>query len=242
VLTRALHAALWTRRHLTGQLLVPELPSLLPLLAEDDVFFDVGAHAGGWAVPVSRVLRRGHVYAFEALPHYGKVLKLTLTLLGRRNVTVIIGAVSDREGAVPVMWKDGQGRRLTGKTHIARPGDTGASVSVDALTLDSFSATQAERRLRLLKCDVEGAELMVLRGATSIIERWRPLVFCELYEEYCAKYGYHARDVFEFFATRGYRAYRFAGSAFERFDPDQYSGCGDVLFVPAEGDPVSACA
>lgn len=241
MLRRALHALVWTRRHLTGDLRVPELAVLLPLLAPDDMFLDVGAHAGGWAVPVSRVLRTGHVYAFEAFPHYAQVLQLTLALLGRRNVTVVTGAVSDRQGAVPIVWKDAEGRRLTGMTHIARPGDAGASVSVQALTIDAFCATLPERRIRLLKCDVEGAELMVLRGAASTIDRWRPLVFCELYEEYCAQYGHRARDVFDFFETRRYRPYRFTASAFERFDPGQYSGSGDVLFVPIEADPVSAC-
>lgn len=239
---RALHAALWTRRHLTGQLRVPELPPLLPFLSEDDVFLDVGAHAGGWAVPISRVLRKGHVYAFEALPHYAAVLRLTLAVLRRRNVTVVVGAVTERAGRVPIVWKDDGGQRLTGMTHIGRPGESGTAVTVDAFTLDEYCVRQNVARVRLMKCDVEGAELMVLRGAASMIDRWRPMVFCELYDDYCARYGHRARDVFEFFAVRGYRSYRFAGSAFERVDPDRYSGRGDVLFVPAEGDPVGACA
>jgi FkbM family methyltransferase len=234
VVRHILHALVWTRRHLAGELAVPELSLLLPLLHPDEAFLDVGAHAGGWAIPVSRVLTAGHVYAFEALPHYAKVLKTTLVLLRRRNVTVVLGAVSDAEGEVSIVWKDGAGRRLTGKTHISRGAEAGAAVRVRALTIDGFCSAHPSGRVRLVKCDVEGAELMVLRGAASTIDRWRPMVFCELYDEYCVQYGHTARDVFAFFANRRYRAMQFEDGAFRNLDPATYRGVGDVLFVPAE--------
>lgn len=238
---RLLHAVVWTKRHLSGALAVPELPSLLPLLRPDDVFIDVGAHAGGWTVPVSRALTAGHVYAFEALPHYAGVLKMTVAFLRRRNVTVVAGAIADRPGVVPMVWKDAEGRRLTGMTHIGRPGERGDAVPVEAFTLDDYCARQPQRRISLVKCDVEGAELLVLRGAVSIIDRWRPLVFCELYEDYCAKYGYHASDVFEFFGARRYRPWTIERGTFHSLDPARYGGRGDVLFAPSEDVRIRPC-
>ena len=236
-----LHALVWTRRHLAGELAVPELSTLLPLLHPEEIFLDVGAHAGGWAIPVSRVLTAGHVYAFEALPHYAQVLRTTLAFLRRRNVTVVLGAVSDAEGELPIVWKDVAGRRLTGRTHIGRGGEAGSAVRVRALTIDRFCQEHPGGRVRLVKCDVEGAELMVLRGAAATIDRWRPIVFCELYDEYCAHYGYSARDVFAYFASRGYRPMQFEGGAFRDLDPGTYSGVGDVLFVPLEVE-LARCA
>lgn len=56
-----------------------------------------------------------------------------------------------------------------------------------------------------MKCDVEGAELSVLRGASETIDRSRPRVYCELYESYCTQYGYSSMDVFAFFDARRYR-------------------------------------
>jgi hypothetical protein len=89
---------------------------------------------------------------------------------------------------------------------------------------------------------VEGAELKVLRGAIATIDRWRPLVFCELYEEYCANYGYAAADVFEFFASRRYHSMQFERGAFYEVRPADYRGVGDILFVPAELELLAACA
>jgi FkbM family methyltransferase len=232
-----LHACIWARRHLAGRLPAPELSPLLGLLAPDDVFLDVGVHAGSWTIPASRVLTAGHVYAFEALPYYAKVLKATLRLLGRRNVTVTVGAVSDAEGEVEVVWKDAAGRRLTGMTRISQNQDDGEKVRVRALTIDGFRRQHPHGRIRLVKCDVEGAELLVLRGAASTIDASRPLVFCELYDAYCARYGFSSRDVFAFFSTRGYRTMAFEDRTFRSLNPAHYRGAGDVLFVPDE-EPV----
>jgi hypothetical protein len=102
------------------------------------------------------------------------------------------------------------------------------------LTIDGFRAGHPNGRVRLIKCDVEGAELMVLRGAASTIDTSRPLVFCEIYDEYCAHYGYSSREVFEFFTIRRYRPLQFEHGVFRRIDADAYPGKGDVLFVPDE--------
>jgi FkbM family methyltransferase len=236
-----LHALVWTRRHLAGRLPAAELTPLLPCLAPDDVFLDVGVHAGSWTIPASRALPRGHVYAFEALPYYARVLSSVLALMGRRNVTVTVGAVSDSEGEVDIVWKDASGRRLTGMTRISR-GDPGEIVRVRALTIDSFRRQHPYGRVRLIKCDVEGAELLVLRGAAATIDAARPLVFCELYDTYCARFGYSVRDVFQFFAPRHYRTMRFANGSFAPLDPAAYPGDGDVLFVPDEMKLAGPCA
>lgn len=229
-----LHALVWARRHRAGALPAPELPPLLPLLAPDDIVYDVGVHAGSWTLPASRAIPRGHVYAFEALPYYARVLRTMLRLFGRRNVTVTNAAVSDAEGEVEILWKDPGGQRLTGRTRIRRADDAGETVRVRAVTLDAFRREHPRGRLRLLKCDVEGAELLVLRGAAETIAASRPIVFLELYDEYCRRFGYVPADVFSFFAERRYRPLRFTGAAFEPLAAETYGASGDVLFLPAE--------
>lgn len=236
-----LHAIVWTRRHLDGRLPAPELSPLLRCFRSDDIFLDVGVHAGSWTIPASRVLTAGHVYAFEALPYYAKVLKSTLALLRRGNVTVVAAAVSDAPGEVDIVWQDGAGRRLTGMTHIRCGAETGRTVRVPTLTIDGFREQHPGGRVRLIKCDVEGAELMVLRGAASTIDSSRPLVFCEIYDAYCARYGYSSRDVFSFFNARRYRAMQFEQGTFRGLDADTYAGAGDVLFVPGEMELTTEC-
>jgi FkbM family methyltransferase len=242
VLREAAHTLLWLKRHVSGGLQVPELRCLLPFLQPDDVFLDIGAHAGAWALPVSKVVRDGHVYAFEAFPYYARLLKNVVTLMRRSNVTVIVGAVADKPGQTSIVWKDAQGHRLTGKTHMSATADAKVSVPVPTLTIDGFYATRQPRRVRLIKCDVEGAELLVFRGAERTITTWRPIVFCEINAEFCIRYGHRMEDVFEFFALRSYRTYTALEGELRPLDPARYSGLGDVVFVPAEVTIPTTCA
>jgi FkbM family methyltransferase len=206
------------------------------------VFLDIGAHAGAWALPVSRTLRDGHVYAFEAFPYYARLLKNVVILMRRPNVTVVVGAVADRPGQTSIVWKDAKGRRLTGKTHMsATTAAAGLSVTVPTLTIDGYYTPLSSRRVRLMKCDVEGAELLALRGAERTIATWRPIVFCEINAELCTRYGYGMEDVFEFFAARSYASFTVDGGL-RRLNRADYSGLGDVVFVPCEVETPTTCA
>jgi FkbM family methyltransferase len=221
---------------------VPELTCLTPFLRQDDVFLDVGAHAGAWAVPISRALDAGHVYAFEAFPYYARLLTNVVRLMRRPNVTVVLGAVADHRGETSIVWKDAHGRRLTGRTHMSASAPANVSVTVPTLTIDEFYAHLPVRRVGLMKCDVEGAELLVFRGAERTIGTWRPVVFCEINAEYCERYGYSMSDVFDFFSARAYACFTVDGGALRPLVPSAYSGLGDVVFVPSEIGLPAACA
>jgi FkbM family methyltransferase len=242
VLREAAHTLLWLKRHVRGELAVPELPCLLPFLAPDDVFLDIGAHAGAWSLPVSKTVHAGHVYAFEAFPYYARLLQNVVTLLRRSNVTVIVGAVADKPGQTSIVWKDAAGQRLTGKTHMSATAGADVSVPVPTLTVDGFYAALPQRRVRLVKCDVEGAELLVFQGAEQTIAKWRPVVFSEINADFCTRYGYTMNDVFAFFAARSYATFSAQDGRLRSLSPRDYSGLGDVVFVPSEVDIPAACA
>ena len=46
-----------------------------------------------------------------------------------------------------------------------------------------------------MKLDVEGGELEVLRGATEMFERFRPILICEVLDETTNVWGYKAREI-----------------------------------------------
>ena len=230
------HAIVWTKRHLLGQLQVPALEVLGSFISPDDLCFDVGAHGGSWSVKLARLVSKGHVYAFEALPYYSRVLDITLSLLRIRNVTVVSKAVTDGDRNVPLVWQDSHGGMLTGRTHIAGPDENpGHRLLVQGICLDSFcrQLQVTNSKIRFVKCDVEGNELAVLRGATEMIARWHPIFFLEIWQEHCARYGYDPEDVFDFLAQRDYESYVVSPAMrLVSVDSVHYEGKGDVLFLP----------
>ena len=231
-----LHAVVWTKRHLTGQYDVSEIAIVARFIGPEEICLDIGAHAGSWTRPLSKLVERGHVYAFEALPYYAKVLKLTMTLLRLKNVSVFSYAVIDHNNPVRLIWRDNNGKSLTGLTHVeSLLEDTKDAITINSTTVDAFIASQNIRSpVVFVKCDVEGAELMVVRGALKMIEKFRPVFYLEVESDHCRRYGYKPSDLFDFFDLQKYSAYTISGSDLFITDKRAYSGQGDVLFVPAE--------
>jgi FkbM family methyltransferase len=228
---------LWLKRHLLNELHVPELSIVPPFVAPTDVCVDVGAQCGSWTVPLSRLVPKGKVIAFEAFPYYARVLQATVRLLMRRNVQVVNAAVLDKSTSAEVVWKDESGRRLTGFTHVAGTDEnTTETLTVHGVTLDGYTQSLSER-IAFVKIDVEGAECQVVRGAQSLVRRHRPLFCIEMSEVHYQRYSHTVADVFALLGGQGYVACVPIG--YPRRVPGSLewvgrNGTDNVWFVPSE--------
>ena len=119
-----------------------------------ELFVDVGAHTGTWAIRATRSFDR--VVAFEPDPNINRMLRISVAMNRLGNISVFQTALSDAEGEIVSYSKEQRGR-----------------VYVPVRTLDSF-------RLRpsVLKIDTEGNELPVLLGASETL-RERPRIVVE---------------------------------------------------------------
>lgn len=216
----------------------PEIRYLLGNVAPGTTAIDVGAHKGGYTYWLQRAVgRAGHVYAFEPQPELARGLARALAASGIRNVTVEALALSDRSGEVVMTLP--RGRSTCGATLQPRPGAR-ASFTVRATTLDEYFA-RVPGPIGFLKCDVEGHELSVFRGAERLLATHHPILMfeCEMR---------HTRpgsvwDVFRHLEARGYAGWFFRRGALipvSEFDaeklqrsPDQKPYVNNFLFTPA---------
>ena len=76
---------------------------------------------------------------------------------------------------------------------------------VPVTTLDIYSKQVGLKRLDLLKIDVEGAELFVLRGAREVLSNLRPAVLFEVGYRNLRPYAILPSDIFRFLDDIGYR-------------------------------------
>jgi FkbM family methyltransferase len=227
-----LHTLIWVKRHALGQMPADEVRALAGYLTPTDSVLDIGAHAGNWTVALSRMVPQGKVFAFEALPYYAKVLRATLRLLGRKNVQVVGHPALDDEREIEMVWLDPAGQRLTGYTHVRGAQEPSTStVSVNSIVLDDFLGS-ASSAVRFIKIDIEGAELSALKGATRLLNAHQPVLYVEVNDSYCARYGHSASDVFAFLAEFGYEAYSHERDSWVSVDASTYGGEGDVWFLP----------
>jgi len=131
---------------------------------------------------------------------------LAVRLLRLRGVTLFPFGLSDRSEHVHLRVTDRAGERLSGLNYVERDAMRKEidDEEIDLRTLDSLTATHP-RLLKacVLKCDVEGYELPVLRGAAALIATARPVVIFEV--GHFERHGYCGRDVSQFFSRRAYR-------------------------------------
>ncbi len=229
MLRQALHAILTTFRILTKKYYPEELEVISKYISKDSICIDIGAHLSYWSVPLSKICSQGLVVSFEALPYYSEVLKTTLRLLGRANIKVFNLALADTFEIVNMKWKS-EGKRLTGLTHISTSNNPKSEIeSVVAVKLDVFEKLLVSK-VSFIKCDVEGFELMVFRGAQKIFETYRPVIYTELNYNWCKRYNYTPADVINFLKGIDYEPFIISGKNIQPLaEVENFSG--DILFL-----------
>lgn len=174
-------------------------------LREGDSAVDVGAYKGGYTYWMRReVGDAGEVLAIEPQPGLARYLRRCALDFGWDNVHVAEVAASSRRGTATLRLPAGEPSPAASLVGASLRGDTlGYEVGTD--TLDSLLAEHHldESDVRLIKCDVEGHELDVFRGAVDTLARHRPYLLFECEARHLE--GHTMQDVFEHLARLGYR-------------------------------------
>ena len=144
---------------------------------------DVGANTGFYAVVAAAVNPSTTIIAFEPFPPVARDLRSTLELNDcASRVTVEGVAVSDHIGDAQ-LFIPLQDHGLI-ETSATLSGDFkesySESLSVAVTTLDAYDESHAFAPVSVIKVDVESFEAQVLYGATQIVRRDRPIIFCEV--------------------------------------------------------------
>lgn len=159
---------------LTGTSMPDEQSLVADSLKEGDVFYDLGANAGFYAVIAAReVGSDGHVYAFEPTPELADRVRYNADINGFENLTVVEAAVCNQNGQIEF---GSEGFDVKNSINLA---DSENTIEVRAITLDEWA--KAQRPPDLIMIDIEGAELDALRGAIALIREHRPIMMVEVH-------------------------------------------------------------
>src|SRR5947209_7674100 len=141
----------------------------------------------------------------------GWILRAAKLLLGSGPVRFDIGA--ERSTLPFFAVRDGN----TGASSLARHHEASVEMHVNVVPLDDLVD-----RADFLKADVEGAEILVFRGATRLLSSDdAPIVFFEVVDRFCSDFGITAAGVKQFLIDRGYGIYRWNGRRFTSVDVNE---------------------
>jgi len=154
-------------------------------VSSGDVVWDIGANVGAFTVPAAVKSGTGLVLAVEPDPFLAGLLRRTTEDQGNRdlNIRVLGAAVSDRDGVAELMISS-RGRAFNSLSEAGgryTMGGERGRVLVPTVTLDTLLDSQSPPSI--LKIDVEGAEGLVLNGATRLLATVRPRVLIEVGQE-----------------------------------------------------------
>lgn len=194
-----------------------EVAGIADLVPTGAICADVGAEYGLYTVAMAAAAGPGGtVHAVEPQPDAHRVMDAAVRAAGcddrvLRHRCALGAAPATASLSVPLrrgLPVHGRAFLTTGAQH-GGPNeadfDRARRVEVEVTTLDRLLAAHEVDRLDLLKADVEGAELQVLRGGAGTIERLRPLVQLEIERPHLDRYGVTVAEVTGFLLDRGYR-------------------------------------
>ncbi len=179
-------------------------------LHEADVFWDVGAYHGLYAMLAARL--GGKVMAFEPYgPNARRIQENARLNRCEDRIQVLTLALSDRHGVAPFDVRGGQRSFMMG--HITDSPPSALKVRIipgDRLVASGIPAPD------VVKIDVEGHELQVLQGMRETLRRHVRFMICEVHADYLIRRNMSG-SVERFLQSLGFRVFRISDRRTEYF-------------------------
>ena len=174
-------------------------------LKPNDNVIDVGANIGTITLTCAKAVgKNGKIISFEAHPKIFTFLKGNIQFNKQENVQIHNIALSNESGFVNFsdVISDGQNKILKNYDGI----------KIKSKKLDDFKLFQ--NKISLLKIDVEGFEIFVLKGSQETLNH-TDCIYFECVERLYQNYGYSFNELFDFLILHNFKIYRFSDKQLE---------------------------
>jgi FkbM family methyltransferase len=224
-----------------GGMFEPGTATALSKLTEpSSLVLDIGANIGAHTLRLAKLVGPcGRVMAFEPTDFAFRKLRRNLDLnpsLASR-VEALHCFLTTRDGTpVPDAIYSSWPLAVEAGLHTKHLGREMRTKSAQARSLDSILAERADRKVQLVKLDVDGFECDVLRGATSLLRDARPIFVMELAPYVLEERGASLDQLLSYFIPNGYLFYD------ERTQKRLSSSAKELQALVANGESMNVIA
>ena len=190
------------------------IENLICFGSEKKNFFDIGANIGWYSIMVAKSNRNVLVHSFEPIPKTYQSLVKNVDLNSLPNISTHNFGFSDKSGEFDFYYYP-EGSGNASSANVTGRSDTEV-VKCKVKTLDEY-INKSNEQIDFIKCDVEGAELLVFKGGIDAIINSKPIVFSEILRKWSEKFNYNPNEIFELFHKLGYLSFTVNGVFLERF-------------------------
>jgi FkbM family methyltransferase len=153
------------------------------LIEDGDHILDIGANIGVMTYYFSKKLPRSVIHAFEPIPENLDTLLRVKQHFKLYNVNTYAFALGNENGKVNMIMPESNKVFFHGLSHVEKENseNKGNTYSVEINRLDDLDEFK-DARINAIKIDVEEHEYQVLCGAKNLIQKNRPMIYCELWD------------------------------------------------------------
>lgn len=175
------------------------------LLKGKKSFYDIGGNIGFYAINAVILNPEIIVNTFEPIPKMFSTLQKNVELNSSKDrIKAHNLGFSDSEQTVSFFIYPFGGTNAS-MVNVSDSHDA-QEVKAHVLRLDDF-VMRGNTPPDIIKCDVEGAEKLVLLGGLETVKKYHPILFFELLRKWSAKFNYHPNDVLDILKEHGYQCF-----------------------------------
>jgi len=178
-------------------------------------FLDIGGNIGWYATNLPKVFPEMRIHSFEPIPSTFSYLKENIKMNRSDNVRIYNFGFSDSQKELTFYFK--QGDSVNASLRNMSGGKGVRKVKSKVYKVDDFVGRK-KIHVDFIKCDVEGAEFFVFKGASKILMRDKPVVLAEMLRKWAAKFNYHPNEIINYFKNLGYLCYTIKDLKLSRFN------------------------
>ncbi len=203
----------------------------LSLIPDNTAVLDIGANIGIMTVHLARSLENVKVYCFEPMPNNIAAFKRIVNYFKLINIQLFECALGNTEGEVEMVMPIIDSVRMQGLSHVVHKSisvnNEGERFIVPLKMLDNIDTLKdTSQRISAIKIDVENFEYFVLDGAKKLIEKNKPIVYAELWE------NENREKCFGLFRNLNYKAFVVFENKMVQFDHTSHK-TQNFIFLPA---------
>ena len=188
-------------------------------LNPEDTFIDIGANFGLHTVYAAKLVgEKGCVFAFEPVTKHLNLLQKNITLsCVDDRVKIVPSAVSNSTESSLTFYLP-QEEEIAVTASLKAGSNNLEQTKVSNTRLDDY-LNNFDKEIKLIKIDVEGAELEVLKGAEKLLKKWKPKLLIEVHGFALPDFGTSVKELKSFLTALGYQENRLEA---ESFNEDEY--------------------
>jgi FkbM family methyltransferase len=199
----------------TGTFEPEETEMVKNLVKQGDICVDIGGSFGWYTILLSKLVGdEGEVFVFEPISYNYTALSNNIKLNDCRNVFAHNLALGGNSSEIDIYLSDID---TSGSLKLRKYEKSYETQKVKIIKLDDFFTENKLSRVDFIKADVEGAELGVLKGAKSLLQKCMPTLFLEIQRKHTELFGYTPSDIFNYLYQLGYLSYVISGNKLEKF-------------------------